>query len=317
MQTFWEVTKVRINSITAFNNKIKHPAFKSKMVNNHLYSDEVYADAFAHKNRGEVNYEEFFPRFKLWEIIFTTRCEKYAATVEECRKDILLEEFKQQKKRTKEIKKLKEEQEALEAERRRAEEEAARQKEEIERKSLQAEQDCLIKSCCLLSEEQKAEIIDTLISPIRNVDNNNGYETIPNGILIIGSNKKIRKQINDLIVIDVLKGFQDNIYFIIKNVTNDEIFVRDLCELKEKAKNIYENSKKRTILFMDDFDCFAPGCESEKYSQSKNGFLKNYFLDCADNGCLIIASARSKKNIDAPFLINKKRFGLVIELKDA
>ena len=39
-------------------------------------------------------------------------------------------------------------------------------------------------------------------------------------------------------------------------------------------------------------------------------------LNCAKNGCILLATAKDERKIESPFLINNKRFGVVINLEN-
>ena len=295
---------------TKNNNKI---SFKSKIVNGHVYSDKIYKDAIAAKRNGYIKVDipflglNFFPKF------YFKRMLAHDTAVRSCMNDMKEEEQKLLNKRKEIFEKLEAEKAAIEEQSCAVEKEIIRSKQEIKIKSFNYEPSDNFSSFDLY-QDQKKEIIETLLTPIKITDNDAGYETVPNGILIAGANSDRRREVSKVIAAEILGKNNLHRFTKIRNTDNDEQFEENMCAIKETSQEEYEATKARTVLYMDNFDHFAPNKESKFYSQSKNCFLKNYFLDCADCGCLIIAAVQNKENIDEPFIINKKRFGLIIDL---
>ena len=52
------------------------------------------------------------------------------------------------------------------------------------------------------------------------------------------------------------------------------------------------------------------------YAAELNSFLKVYMLNCAKNGCILLATAKDESKIESPFLINNKRFGVIVNLEN-
>ena len=283
----------------------KRPAFKSQWVNGHLYTDREYIDAS--NISGHVDCSHFSDRYGFFTYVFTQTAERHASRVNSCFDD--LQEEERQK-----MAKIQAEKEALIARRRALEEELARKQKELEKRSVQSNKSNEFKNCDL-SEEQKTDIIENVFSPIKISDTNeDAYESVPNGIILVGGNKERREKLCIIIAKEILgKEYPEN-FIKIKNIKNDDSFGDYMLSLKQESKERFDDKHKRTILFMEDFNNFAADINDDSYNPNRNNFLKNYFLDCADYGCLIIATAKDTDSVEDPFIINKKRFGLVIEL---
>ena len=287
------------------NNTRKAPAFKSLI----FPDDNIFFNPFQRKQKQQIN-EELLQRM-LDNIAMPSLYRDALKSVKIKPLQVLNHEHSE--KQT-EIAR-----QDITAELKKAEEEKSRNQQEIECKSAQFIPSCSFLNCDL-SDEQKKLIIENVFSPIKVKDKYNGEAVIPNGILFVG---KDQEKMNSYSVIIADEFNYHNIYgenfVLIDNVSDEKEFEEWMNEAKKEAKAKFEKSpdgdkKTRTVIFLEDFEKFAPSVNSGMYNSSRSCFLKNYFLDCADNGCMIIATTKNKESIDDPFIINKKRFGLVIEL---
>ena len=75
----------KINNIQNTNNK---PVFKSKFVNGHEYSDDVYKDALDYKDIGFVEVSFFRDRYGFWTYYFTDKAFDHVLNVNLCIDDM-------------------------------------------------------------------------------------------------------------------------------------------------------------------------------------------------------------------------------------
>ncbi len=168
--------------------------------------------------------------------------------------------------------------------------------------------------------EQDKETLDQIfITPfINSVSGEGGKDNhntaIPNGVLLYGLSGNGKTTLAQGIIEHLKKKTDCNVYDLSEIPCSK--LQKKLTEIKEEAaKNLKENNI-RTIVFMDEFDGFAPKQRTNKLLNDKNtennsnDFLKKYMDDCASYGITIVATTNYPQRIDKPFIINDERFSL-------
>lgn len=309
-----KVLPISLNtSLNSYPNRYKSNInFEGKTINGHFYTDKEYVDAMHYKAFGSVSVSDFADQYGFWDYFFTQKPDNHAKEVNKCIADIKIEES------------------------RAAEARAARQREfEREQARLQAQINSVVEQNqtrehtlnsyieindgdglknCNLSEENLEILKDDVLRPIaenildKDVDNN-----IPNGVLIAGGDEAQNKKIITELARKIL---QDDFNTLFKEVEyiNPEQLQELLTTIKNNASDEYKNSGKRMLIFIPEFDKIAKYPGTENYSPTLNSFLKVYLLSCAKNGCIILASAQDKDDIEPPFLINSARFKVVVDV---
>ena len=143
-------------------------------------------------------------------------------------------------------------------------------------------------------------------------DNHN--TAIPNGVLLYGLSGNGKTTLAQGIIEYLEKKTDCNVYDL-SEIPHSKL-QKKLTEIKEEAaKNLKENNI-RTIVFMDEFDGFAPKQRTNKLLNDKNtennsnDFLKKFMDDCALYGITIVATTNYPQKIDKSFIINTGRFSV-------
>jgi len=166
--------------------------------------------------------------------------------------------------------------------------------------------------------EDKKALNELFISPYKkSLDPRYQNEelNIPNGILLYGISGNGKTTLAHGIIEELLNTTDTNFYDLstIKRSKLEE----ELDKIKIKAQQDFENDNKRTIIFLDEFDGFAPDLKrlqkkiySEDEENPTNSYLKSFMNDCADYGITIIAATNYPQLIEKPFINNNKRFSV-------
>lgn len=128
---------------------------------------------------------------------------------------------------------------------------------------------------------------------------------VPNGILLYGKNSDFNKKFVEAIA----KQYDCNLI----NVINTKSEITRLKNLKEaiaESKEIFKNSKKRTIIYINNFEKFAP------INNKIIGPLKSIMDDISiSSHATIIATSKNIKNLD-DILLRDGRFSLKLLLEN-
>lgn len=277
--------------ITPVTNRFTHNnliPFTSVVVEGYTYSDNVYKNAqdWYKQNRSE---DELYQTYDI----------SFAKQIHECLCRI------KNKNKNEKI----------------AEQEAKDKKvERLKQKFIKSEWDLGLGECGLTKGQYDKLIVDVLYPFAMDTVSKNTASTIPNGILITGSNDKHNEEVAYALARQVLReNYYDNLVEIspydITSGEEDE-FRDDLIQIKEDAKTKYEKTKQRTIIYIPEFDKLCREVYDDDYDSVMNNFMKTYFLNCASSGCTILATASSVENIEHPFSSNKSRFGTILDLSN-
>ena len=290
-------------------------SFQGKVVNHRFYTDQEYVDAMKYKDQGSVSCSDFCERYGFWEYVFTYKAERHAAEVNKCINDIKREEARENAEREKKLRAIEAEKQKLAKEIEELEQKEEKRQQTIE-KYTNIEKNTALCDCCLSSDNKNLLLDELFIPYAESIADKTEYPNIPNGILIYSPNsiqndkavKAIASQLQQ-------EKFSSNFKQI--NFDGDiEKFQNDLLEVKAIANQKYSHKKEITVIYIPDFDKIALKTDKNNYTAELNSFLKVYMLDCAKNGCIIASTAKNENNIESPFLINNKRFGVIINLED-
>ena len=288
--------------------------FQGKTINGHYYTDLEYVDAMTYKNKGDVTPADFRERYNAWDYWCTDKSDRHAREVNKCIADIKVEERKQkeaseekQKKANDEKKRLHEELDTINK--------GLKKKEEKINSFLALDEHKGL-GVCQLSKENLDTLLEEVVRPFAESTINKEYDKqVPNGVLISGKDEYNNEKLARELAYQLLK---DDFDFCFKKVKyeNDDVedFQIRLNKTKEKAFEKYEKQGKKTVIYIPKFDETARTPDHDDYTPSLNRFLKSYFLNCAEQGCMIIASAQNSKDIERPFLINQQRFKVSIKI---
>lgn len=290
-------------------------SFKGKTINGHYYTDQEYVDAMKYKSYDRVDCTYFRDRYGFWQYYFTQAPEQHANEVNKCINDI-----KEEEKRKNAIRE--EKSRAIE----KAKQELSKKIEDIEkkendRKKIIEKYTNLDKNTellsCGLSQENIEQLSEELFHPYaESIADEAQYPNTPNGILIQGSDSARQEKVAKAIAGQIqqentISNFQQVIFD-----GNIEKLQNDLQEIKTIANQKYSHKKELTVIYIPDFDKIALKPNKADYIPELNSFLKVYMLNCAKNGCILLATAKDESKIESPFLINNKRFGVVINLEN-
>ncbi len=290
-------------------------SFKGKTINGHYYTDQEYVDAMKYKSYGSVDCSYFMDRYGFWEYVFTKKAEKHADEVNKCINDINEEDRRKN---------------AIREEKLRAIEKAKRElskkiedieKKENDRKKIIAKYTNIDKNTellsCGLSKENLEQLSEELFHPYaESVADKTQYPNTPNGVLIQGSDSVQKERVAKAIARQIQ---QENTISNFQQVNFDgniEKFQNVLQRIKAIASQKYFHNKEMTIIYIPDFDKIALKPNKADYIPELNSFLKVYMLNCAKNGCILLATAKDEGKIESPFLINNKRFGVIVNLEN-
>ncbi|MFA6988929.1 MAG: hypothetical protein WC197_02565 [Candidatus Gastranaerophilaceae bacterium] len=306
-----KIKKIRPNSQIYRNNDICKITFKGKTINEHCYTDQEYVDAIKYKNKKDLTIADISHRYSILEILFSMKAEKHVDKIKQCIADIKAEESKKAAREVEKTRKFQEEEKWL--------------KEELEKLNAQtsAKEKAIAQLTQITSDKGVGrynisgklfeKLTEKFIRPfaLDKINKEEGFPTeVPNGIILYGSSDK-SAQIAITLAEQVL---QDKLLSSFKQVSiknNDfQQFRNELNDIKEKASIEYEETGQRTIILIKNFDEIARNIEDPEYNPPLNSFLKTYFLDCAESGCTIFATAQKPENIEEPFVINNKRFAI-------
>ncbi|MEI7475746.1 MAG: AAA family ATPase [bacterium] len=346
-----EITLNNRNSNSLIINRLTKDevSFAGIYVNNNYYTDLEYSDAIKYKKEKEgAKLYHIGERYNFFEYWFTAKAEKHVAEVNKCIKDIKIQEekdlkqLKEKQENEKLLAKQKEEQRRLleekEKEQKLLQEELERtikenQKLELERKKINESSSKLTpreeaivkltqippyKTLAKLKQDTIDLIITSFIKPFATdkIDKNEGLSTkVPNGVLLHSPYSTNNQNIAKALAEQVL---QDKFHTHFKEVSmknnNYYEFEETLENIKEQALTDYDDNDQRTIIFIKDFDKIALTEDNKEYNSQLNSFLKTFFLDCAESGCTILATATNINDIESPFTINEGRFKAIIPL---
>ncbi len=164
--------------------------------------------------------------------------------------------------------------------------------------------------------EDKNLLNAAFISPYKkSFDPETKFESynVPNGVLLYGTSGNGKTTLAEGII-EELMNTTDTEYYNLSDLKRSKLEDK-LCEIKEKAQQDWENNNKRTIIFLDEFDGFAPSpsiikrkLQGDDTENPSNGYLKNFMNDCSKFGITIIATTNYPRNIEKPFIDNDSRF---------
>lgn len=290
-------------------------SFKGKTINGHYYTDQEYVDAMKYKSYGRVDCSYFSSRYGFWEYYFTQKPDRHANEVNKCINDIKEEEKRKNAIREEKLRAIEKEKQEL------SKKIEDIEKKENDRKKIIEKYTNLDKNTellsCGLSQENIEQLSEELFHPYgESIADEVQYPNTPNGVLIQGDNaaqnektvKAIARQIQQE---NTISNFQQ-----VNFDGNIEKFQNDLQRIKTFANQKYSQKKEMTVIYIPDFDKIALKPIKADYRPELNSFLKVYMLNCAKNGCILLATAKDESKIESPFLINNKRFGVVINLEN-
>ena len=166
--------------------------------------------------------------------------------------------------------------------------------------------------------EDKNLLNVTFISPYKKSFNpETKYESynIPNGVLLYGTSGNGKTTLAEGII-EELMNTTNTVFYNLSDLKRSQLEDK-LYEIKEKAQQDWENDNKRTIIFLDEFDGFAPNpsifkrkLQGDDTENPSNGYLKNFMNDCNKYGITIIATTNYPRNIEKPFIDNDSRFSV-------
>lgn len=155
-------------------------------------------------------------------------------------------------------------------------------------------------------QSDKKSIVDFFITPFKfSLAHPERDVEVPNGILFYGLSGNGKSTLAKAIIDDITSTTETNFYDLSTAKTSD--IKEKLAEISEKAeKDFYEN-RKRTIVFMDEFDRFVNVKTKTKDSDVKQAVI-NFLEHTSENGITVIAATNYPQNIDAPVLMSKTKF---------
>ena len=166
--------------------------------------------------------------------------------------------------------------------------------------------------------EDKDLLNAAFISPYKKSFNpETKYESynVPNGVLLYGTSGNGKTTLAEGII-EELMNTTDTEYYNLSDLKRSKLEDK-LSEIKEKAQQDWENNNKRTIIFLDEFDGFAPNpsiikrtLQGDDTENPSNGYLKSFMNDCSKFGITIIATTNYPRNIEKPFIDNDSRFSV-------
>ncbi len=166
--------------------------------------------------------------------------------------------------------------------------------------------------------EDKNLLNAAFISPYKKSFNpETKYESynVPNGVLLYGTSGNGKTTLAEGII-EELMNTTDTEYYNLSDLKRSKLEDK-LSEIKEKAQQDWENNNKRTIIFLDEFDGFAPNpniikrtLQGDDTENPSNGYLKSFMNDCSKFGITIIATTNYPRNIEKPFIDNDSRFSV-------
>ncbi|MFA6988927.1 MAG: ATP-binding protein [Candidatus Gastranaerophilaceae bacterium] len=158
--------------------------------------------------------------------------------------------------------------------------------------------------------QDKLALNKAFISPfLKSMENSEIYEKVPNGVLLYGLSGNGKTTMALALAEQVLGDKVTTNFYNLSN-KNGEKVVAELEIIKEKASNEFEETRQRTIVFIDEFDGIALENGINGYNGSVNGQLKTFLNDCANYGITVVATTNHPRNIEEAFTINKKRFNV-------
>lgn len=298
-----------------YNNKI---SFKSKVIDGRTFSDKVYADSLKYtalKYDHDMVCDAVLSRYSWFEKWFDAPFD-YLREVHDCMYHMELAKEKNIKER----------------ERLRKQKEAEIAKIEEEKRKHSEKQAFILRlsdkfsklesgfglSECGLTKKQTEKLIKEVVLPFAmdKLDDNVAVD-IPNGIIITGGRDKQKEETAYGLANQVLRGDFNRNFVEVSYFEDTDEFEETLEQIKENAREKYEIDKSRTIIYIQDFDSISKNIYDDDYDPHLNNFLKNYFLDCAENGCTILATASSFEDMEQTFLINKQRFNVQVDLDNS
>lgn len=166
--------------------------------------------------------------------------------------------------------------------------------------------------------EDKNLLNAAFISPYKKSFNSETkYESynVPNGVLLYGTSGNGKTTLAEGII-EELMNTTDTEYYNLSDLKRSKLEDK-LSEIKEKAQQDWENNNKRTIIFLDEFDGFAPNpsiikrkLQGDDTENPTNSYLKNFMNNCSKFGITIIATTNYPRNIEKPFIDNDTRFSV-------
>ena len=166
--------------------------------------------------------------------------------------------------------------------------------------------------------EDKNLLNAAFISPYKkSFDPETKYESfnVPNGVLLYGTSGNGKTTLAEGII-EELMNTTDTEYYNLSDLKRSKLDDK-LSEIKEKAEQDWLNNNKRTIVFLDEFDGFAPNpsiikrkLQGDDTENPTNGYLKNFMNDCNKYGITVIATTNYPRNIEKPFIDNDSRFSV-------
>lgn len=307
---------MKISSLQTTVRQYQFPqSFKGKTINGRYYTDQEYVDAMKYKSHGHVDNSYFMDRYGFWEYVFTQKSEKHAKEVNKCIDDIKEEERQKNAIREAKLKEIEKEKQELAKKIEEIEKEENSRKKNIEKyTNLDKNTELLSYG---LSQDNIEQLSEELFLPYaESIADGAQYPNTPNGVLIQGNDSAQNEKIAKTIARQIQ---QENTISNFKQVNFDgniEKFQNDLQEIKAKANQKYSQKKEITVIYIPDFDKIALKPNKADYVPELNSFLKVYMLNCAKNGCLLLATANDECKIESPFLINNKRFGVIVNLEN-
>ncbi len=319
------ITNNRINfqnRIKEFNtnnlscHKKKSVAFKGEIVNGNYYTDREYIDAMQYKNHDDVTVSNFVSRYGFFTYVFTQAPERHVAEVKKCIADIKAVERREAQARAEKLRQQEAEQERLKKELEKAREESRKREEAIQNAIKQQQNRGL--SRCQLPQYILDKLVENVVNPfaVDQLNKKDGWRTeVPNAVLLYSSSPQKNEQIAKALGEQILQDkYSNNFHTVSLESSSNSRFEENLKTIKSNAAINYQRTGQRTIIFIPNFDKIATDYDTPHYNPKLNGFLKAFMLDCTDNGCTIFATAQNINNIEEPFLINKQRFSVKINL---
>lgn len=285
--------------------------FQSKIINGHCYSDKVYVDAMEWGEFGYLTPDLIREEFGFFDYYFTDKVERYVKKVNDCINDLNIEAENRLKEKEKKFNQIKGNiQGQIDAIN-----EGPKKKEETINSFLALDKHKGL-GVCQLSKENLDTLLEEVVRPFAESTINKEYDTqVPNGVLISGKDEYNNEKLARELAYQLLKDDFDFCFKKVKYENNDvEDFQIRLNKTKEKAFEKYKKQGKKTVIYIPKFDETARTPDHDDYTPSLNRFLKSYFLNCAEQGCMIIASAQNSQDIERPFLINQQRFKVSIKI---
>lgn len=171
---------------------------------------------------------------------------------------------------------------------------------------------------CNLHPDTLDSLMEKIIKPfaVDKINREEGLPTeVPNGLLLHSKNSEKAAEIAKALAEQILQdGFPEH-YAAFSIPSEPSGFMKVLEKIKEKASANHAETGQRTVILIRDIDEAIVKPEHPNYNPDLNGFLKVFFQDCAESGCTILATAKNPTNIENAFIVNKRRFSDVVEIK--